>query len=72
MTPQESRKTTAAAYRWVNQVTSVGIELAVPIAGGWWLDAKYGLAPWLTVCGVLLGSMLGLLGLVKLIRDLDK
>lgn len=72
LTPQNSRKTTASAYRWANQVTSLGIELVIPIAGGWWIDTKYGLSPWLTVCGVLLGAVLGTLGLSKLIRDLDR
>ncbi len=66
------RSSTAAAYRWANQVTSLGFELAVPIAGGVWLDRHYGLTPWLTICGVLLGSLCGLVGLIKLIRDLDK
>lgn len=50
----------------------MGLELAVPIAGGVWLDRHYGLAPWLTITGVLLGSLCGLQGLMKLIRELDK
>lgn len=73
MTLKNSQKSsTATAFRWAHQVTSMGVELAVPIAGGVWLDRHYGFTPWLTICGVLLGSLCGLLGLMKLVRDLDK
>ena len=72
MAAPKSQNPITAAYRWANQVTSIGLELVLPIAGGWWLDRKYGLEPWLMIGGVLLGCMFGTLGLVRLIRDLDK
>lgn len=72
MTTPDSQNSIAAAYRWANQVMSVGIEFVLPIAGGWWLDQKYGLDPWLMICGVLLGCLLGTHGMIRLIRDLDK
>jgi F0F1-type ATP synthase assembly protein I len=44
------------------QMASSGFDLAVVICGftaiGWWLDRKYGWAPW----GVLTGAILGIVG----------
>ena len=60
------------ALRWANQVTSIGLELAIPIGGGAWLDQKYGWTPGLTLVGVLIGGWLAYRGLLRLIQDLDK
>jgi F0F1-type ATP synthase assembly protein I len=62
----------ASAMRWAHLVSSIGIELVAPIAGGAWLDIKYQTKPWLMITGVLVGTFLGFLGLKKLIQELDK
>ena len=50
-------------------LVSAGVELAGIVAvlafGGWWLDAKIGTEPWLMIAGAVIGT-LG--GLIKLIR----
>lgn len=61
-----------AAYRWVNQITSIGLELAVPFAVGYWLDQKWGYFPALTILGALLGGYLAIRGFIQLVRDLEK
>lgn len=60
------------ALRWANQVTSIGLELVIPIGGGAWLDQKYGWTPGLTLVGVLMGCWLAYRGLLRLIQELDK
>jgi F0F1-type ATP synthase assembly protein I len=61
-----------AAMRWASQVTSIGVELAVPVGGGVWLDRNYGTAPWLMILGTLIGAFLAVQGFRQLIRDLEK
>ena len=61
-----------AAMRSVAQVTSIGMELAVPAGVGAWLDFKYGTMPWLTILGALIGGYLAFRGLMQLLRDLEK
>jgi len=51
-------------------MASSGLDLAIVVGGfaalGWWLDRKYGWAPW----GVLVGALLGLVGgLTNFLRD---
>ena len=66
------RSQIGVAFRWANQVTSIGLELAIPIGGGAWLDQKYGWTPGLTLVGLLVGGWLAYRGLLRLIQDLDK
>ena len=70
--PSNNRNSHAAAMRWASQVSTISFEFALPIAGGYWLDLKWGTTPWLTVVGLVFGGALGFLGLVKLLRDLDR
>jgi ATP synthase protein I len=68
----DNRKATSNAMRWVSQVTSLGMELAIPAGAGVWLDSKYGTSPGLTLVGVFFGSYLAFRGLQQLLRDLEK
>ena len=52
------------------RMASSGIDLAVVVGGfaavGWWLDRKYGWAPW----GLLTGALLGIVGgMTNFLRD---
>ena len=53
---------------WV-RYSGVGLELAGATAGlalvGYWIDGKYGTAPWGILCGVLIGIVGGLYNMVK-------
>ena len=66
--PQEPDRRQLATYYALAQV---GIEMVLPIAIGWWADAKFGSAPWLLVIGVLLGFVMGIWHLVALTRNND-
>lgn len=72
MTESDDRRAIANAMRWASQVTSLGMELAVPAGVGVWLDSKYDTLPGFTLVGVCFGSYLAFRGLQKLLRDLDK
>jgi F0F1-type ATP synthase assembly protein I len=65
-------QSTGAAMRWAHQVMSIGLEFAVPLGGGVWLDQKYGTSPWLMILGTLIGAFLAFQGFKQLIRDLEK
>lgn len=46
----------------------VGLEMAVPIAVGAWLDGHYGLRPWGVTIGAVLGLGGGIVHLLVLLR----
>lgn len=50
---------------------AVGFQLAATVIGGLllgsWLDKKYGLTPWLTVSGLIVGSVGGFYNLIRLL-----
>lgn len=66
------QETVGAAFRRVNQITSIGTEIIVPVIGGWWLDREYGWAPVCLIVGACLGAILAVNGFRLLIRDLNK
>lgn len=43
------------------RASAMGIEIAVAVIGcllaGWWADGKLGTAPWLTLLGIFLGTV---------------
>jgi len=43
------------AMQWVHQILAVAIEMALPAGVGYWLDSRWGTAPWLVIAGALLG-----------------
>lgn len=51
------------AMRTVGRVSAVGMELGGAVIGslllGWWADSKLGTSPWLTLLGLLIGSIAG-------------
>ena len=56
------------AMRWVHQITSIALEMAIPPLVGHWLDERWGTEPWLVIVGALLGfaaAMVQLLALAK-------
>ena len=59
----------AAAMRWAQHVTTIGLEMAAPAWLGYWLDGKWGTEPWLVVLGAILGFTTGMKHLLSLARD---
>jgi F0F1-type ATP synthase assembly protein I len=53
---------------WVSRLTAIGLEMALPGAGGLWLDLKLGTSPLFLVIGVVLGFVAGLWQLLRITR----
>lgn len=58
----------AAAMMWVSHVTTVSTLMALPALGGYWLDAQFNTAPWLVICGAVIGFYLGMSHLLRLAK----
>jgi F0F1-type ATP synthase assembly protein I len=62
----------AQAYRTAHEVVSAAASLGLLVFAGYWLDAKYGWGPLLTICGALLGLVVAGVSLRQLLRRLDR
>ncbi|MGH7200629.1 MAG: AtpZ/AtpI family protein [Planctomycetaceae bacterium] len=62
----------ASGIRWSVQVSTIGLELALPALLGWWLDRKLGTEPWLLIALAILGFLVSLLHLLRLAKVLGK
>ncbi|PIR21329.1 MAG: hypothetical protein COV45_00870 [Deltaproteobacteria bacterium CG11_big_fil_rev_8_21_14_0_20_47_16] len=55
---------------------AIGFQLAISVVigvlAGRWLDARWGTMPWLTIGGMLLGSVAGFWNLIRLLKWKDK
>ncbi|HID23374.1 MAG TPA: AtpZ/AtpI family protein [Planctomycetaceae bacterium] len=56
-----------AAMRWVQVVTTVALEMALPPGLGYWLDQQWGSSPWLVCVGAILGFATGMRHLIQLV-----
>ncbi len=53
-------------------LAQVGLEMVVPIALGVWLDSRFGLMPWCTVAGVVVGLVGGMAHLLVMLKRFEK
>ena len=56
----------------IGAVLAFGAELVLFVLVGHWLDGFWGIQPWLTVTGAVLGCALGLYQLVLAVRQLGR
>lgn len=70
--PADKRPPVAAAMAWAAQITQLGLELAVPVLLGHWLDGKWGTAPVLVIVGALLGILTATLHFIQMVKRLNK
>jgi F0F1-type ATP synthase assembly protein I len=54
---------------WATRISSIGFEMAVPPAIGYWLDERWGTAPWLVLTGACLGFAVAMLDVRKLAKQ---
>ena len=66
--PQDSNRQPpmASAMRWVSEITSGGMMLALPCLGGWWLDGRFKTSPWCLIAGGLLGLIASFLHILRI------
>jgi hypothetical protein len=56
------------AMYWVQQITSISIEMVAPAGLGYWLDLRWGTGPWLVAAGAVLGFLIALRHLLALAK----
>ncbi len=61
----------ARAMGLATQVTNIGLMMALPGLGGYWLDGRMGTGPLWLILGVFLGVGTGVYSLVKLTKQLE-
>lgn len=69
---RDGRSATARGYVLATRVTSIGMQMAVPPAIGWWADSKLNTGPWLLILGAALGFTISMLELVRLAKDSEE
>ncbi len=67
--PQDERSPMAAALDWTARITTIGLEMALPAGGGYWLDQRFHTLPILSAVGALLGFAVGFYHLLKIARQ---
>jgi len=67
--PNDGRPPLVVAMQWVNQITTVSLEMALPAALGYWLDQKWQTEPWLVAVGAVLGFVTAMTHLLQLTRS---
>jgi ATP synthase protein I len=60
------------AMRWVNQITSIALEMALPALLGHWLDTRWGTEPWLVAIGAVLGFAVAMVHLLALAKQSNR
>jgi F0F1-type ATP synthase assembly protein I len=64
----DDRPPMVVAMYWVQQVTSISIEMVAPAGLGYWLDKRWGTGPWVLAVGAVLGFLLALWHLLALAK----
>ena len=67
--PTDNRPPMAVAMEWSARITTIGLEMALPAGGGYWLDGRMGTSPLFTALGGILGLVLGMLQLLQMARQ---
>lgn len=70
--PDDGPASFARGLVWASQITSLGLELALPILVGYLLDQRWNTKPWLFLTGALLGISVFTLNVVRLSQNLGK
>ncbi len=68
---QDSEPPMVVASRWVHQITSIALEMALPAGAGYWLDRRWGTSPWLVVLGACLGFVISGMSLAQMVKRLS-
>jgi ATP synthase protein I len=67
----DDRSSLALAYEWSARITSISLELVLPVLGGYWLDQRWGTPPLLLIVGVVLGFVTATFSLLRLAKHPD-
>lgn len=63
-------------FRAAGRAGALGMEFAAAVVvcllAGWWADGKLGTSPWLTLAGVILGSIVGFWSIYRMAKNLER
>lgn len=62
----------SVGLQWATQITTIGLEMALPTLGGWWLDQRFGTRPVWTVALAVLGFVVAMRHLWDLSKRLNR
>jgi len=65
----DSRSSLATGFELASRLTTIGLEFALPAAGGYGLDAWLGTMPAATIAGAVVGFLAGMLHAVRMSRE---
>ena len=65
----DSRSSLAKGFELASRLTTIGLEFALPAAGGYGLDAWLGTMPAATISGAALGFLAGMVHAVRMARE---
>lgn len=57
------------AIEWSTRLMAIGFEMALPAAGGYWLDRRIGTSPLFLILGAMLGFAAGMFHLLQIARQ---
>jgi F0F1-type ATP synthase assembly protein I len=66
------RSSYTTGIEWSTRITTLGFELALPAALGYWLDVKLGTGPWLLIVGALLGFLAFMTHLLQIAKETSR
>ena len=64
-----NRSPIAVGFEWAARISVAGLSFVVPMLAGSWLDRRFGSRPAGLLAGLALGSVVGLLQLIRIARD---
>lgn len=65
----DDRPPLVVAMEWSVRLMTIALEMALPAAGGYWLDHRIGTSPIFVIVGVILGFVAGMLHLLQIARQ---
>ncbi len=68
--PPDDRSPMAVGLEWSTRLMTIGLEMAIPIVGGYWLDRRFGTLPLFVCLGALLGVAIAIWQFVHIVREL--
>lgn len=69
--PRNDNLPLVLAMQWSSRITTISLELVVPLLIGYWLDRRWGTLPLFIIVGVVLGFITATLSLMRLAKPSD-
>lgn len=65
----DDRSPMSIGLEWSTRLMAIGLEMALPAAGGCWLDLRIGTSPVFVILGTILGFAGGMFHLLQIARE---